>query len=347
MGRKLTDKKALLVLIDKLHAGMAAFVSIEVFSSRELRLKLPAYLLADPQVFCQRLAQHTGLNLDQIVLNVVVEPYVSQLNRAQDRRVKNVILIGSGKGGVGKSTVSVLLALALKRLGAKVGLMDGDIYGPSVPRMLGVSTSMQTDSGQFIPINCHGISAISIGWLVDPKEPTVWRGPILSRVLTQFFEQTRWPDLDYLLVDLPPGTGDTQLTIAQKVPVSGAVIVSTPQAIAMDDAIKAKHMFDKMGILNLGWVKNMAGFVCGECQSETEILKTDSQHSLLKIGCLGSIPMDSNICYAADSGQLHELDPAILSRYTDLAVEVQMSLLKQSSVSALCPWPKVEVQTRG
>lgn len=347
MGRKLIDKKALLVLIDKLHAGLGMFVSVEEFSNKELRLKLPAYLLANPQVFCQQLALHTGLSIDQIVLDVVVEPYLSQLNRAQNRQVKNIILIGSGKGGVGKSTVSVLLALALKRLGAKVGLLDADIYGPSVPRMFGVSTSIKTELSQFIPIDCHGISTISIGWLVDPKEPTIWRGPILSRVLTQFFEQTRWPDLDYLLVDLPPGTGDTQLTIAQKVPVSGAVIVSTPQAIAMDDAIKAKHMFDKMGILNLGWVKNMAGFICGKCQSETEILKTDSQHSLLEMSCLGSIPMDSNICYAADSGQLHELDSVILSRYTDLAVEMQMSLLNQSSVSALCPWPKVEVQTRG
>ena len=186
--------------------------------------------------------------------------------------VKNIIVVASGKGGVGKSTVSVNLALALAAEGAKVGILDADIYGPSQPRMLGISGKPESPDGKtIIPMQAHGLQAMSIGFLVDEETPMIWRGPMVTQAMMQLLNDSRWEQLDYLVVDLPPGTGDIQLTLSQKVPVAGAVIVTTPQDIALLDARKALKMFEKVEVPVLGVVENMATHVCSNCGHEEHI----------------------------------------------------------------------------
>ncbi|RYE75674.1 MAG: iron-sulfur cluster carrier protein ApbC, partial [Oxalobacteraceae bacterium] len=180
--------------------------------------------------------------------------------------VKNIIAVASGKGGVGKSTTAVNLALALAAEGAQVGILDADIYGPSQPMMMGITGRPETSDGKTMePMENHGLQVSSIGFMIDPDEPMVWRGPIVTQALQQLLEQTNWRDLDYLIVDMPPGTGDIQLTLSQKVPVTGAVIVTTPQDIALLDARKGLKMFEKVGIPILGIVENMSMHICSNC----------------------------------------------------------------------------------
>ncbi len=180
--------------------------------------------------------------------------------------VRNIIAVASGKGGVGKSTTAVNLALALSAEGARVGLLDADIYGPSQPMMMGVSGRPESHDGKTMePLENHGVQVASIGFMIDPDQPMVWRGPIVTQALQQLLEQTNWKDLDYLIVDMPPGTGDVQLTLSQKVPVTGAVIVTTPQDIALLDARKGLKMFEKVGIPILGIVENMSMHICSNC----------------------------------------------------------------------------------
>lgn len=180
--------------------------------------------------------------------------------------VKNIIAVASGKGGVGKSTTAVNLALALAAEGAAVGILDADIYGPSQPMMMGINARPETVDGKTMePLENHGLQVSSIGFMIDPDEPMVWRGPIVTQALQQLLEQTNWRDLDYLIVDMPPGTGDVQLTLSQKVPVTGAVIVTTPQDIALLDARKGLKMFEKVGIPILGIVENMSTHICSNC----------------------------------------------------------------------------------
>ena len=187
-------------------------------------------------------------------------------------RVKNVIAVGSGKGGVGKSTTAVNLALALHADGAKVGILDADVYGPSIPTMLGLSGKPDSPDNKSIePMRAFGIEAMSIGFLVDAETPMIWRGPMATSALTQLFTDTLWGDLDYLLIDLPPGTGDIQLTLAQKIPVAGALIVTTPQDIATLDAKKALKMFQKVEVPVLGIIENMALHVCSNCGHEEHL----------------------------------------------------------------------------
>jgi ATP-binding protein involved in chromosome partitioning len=185
--------------------------------------------------------------------------------------VRNIVLVGSGKGGVGKSTVAVNLACALEQLGARVGLMDADVYGPSVPKMLGVEDAQPTSTdGQHLePIEAAGLKVMSIGFLVEPDQAMIWRGPMLNQAVVQFLRDVRWGELDYLVVDLPPGTGDVQLTIAQQVRAAGAVLVSTPQDVALLDVVRAKGMMDRVQIPVLGLVENMSFFVCGHCGERT------------------------------------------------------------------------------
>ena len=186
--------------------------------------------------------------------------------------VKNIIAIGSGKGGVGKSTVAANLALALQAEGASVGILDGDIYGPSQPRMLGVSGKPESPDGKrIIPHRAHGLQMMSIGLLVEEDTPMIWRGPMATQALQQLLNESIWEDLDYLILDLPPGTGDIQLTLAQKIPVAGAIIVTTPQDISLLDARKALRMFEKVNIPVLGIVENMASHVCSKCGHEEAI----------------------------------------------------------------------------
>ena len=220
--------------------------------------------------------------------------------------VRNIIAVGSGKGGVGKSTTAVNLALALAAEGLAVGVLDADIYGPSVPMMLGLSGRPESPDGKTIePMRAHGVAAMSIGLLVDQDAPTIWRGPMATSALTQLLNDTRWGDLDVLVVDLPPGTGDIQLTMAQKIPVAGAVVVTTPQDVATLDAGKALKMFEKVSIPVLGLVENMAVHVCSACGHAEHLFgeggaaRMSARHG---VPVLGALPLEIGIREQGDAG---------------------------------------------
>jgi ATP-binding protein involved in chromosome partitioning len=221
--------------------------------------------------------------------------------------IKNIIAVASGKGGVGKSTTAVNLALALAAEGASVGMLDADIYGPSQPMMLGIAGRPESKDGKSIePMEGHGLQASSIGFMIDIDTPMVWRGPMVTQALEQLLKDTRWRELDYLVVDLPPGTGDIQLTLAQKVPVTGAVIVTTPQDIALIDARKGLKMFEKVGIPILGIVENMSFHVCPKCGHESHIFGAGGAQKMCQdygTELLGQLPLDEAIRVQADSGK--------------------------------------------
>ncbi|MCR6495828.1 iron-sulfur cluster carrier protein ApbC [Thermomonas sp. S9] len=220
--------------------------------------------------------------------------------------VRNIIAVGSGKGGVGKSTVAVNLALALAGEGLRVGVLDADIYGPSVPLMLGLSGRPESPDGKTIlPPRAHGVQAVSIGLLVDQDAPMIWRGPMVTQALTQLLQQTAWDDLDVLVVDLPPGTGDIQLTLAQKIPVAGAVIVTTPQEVATLDARRALMMFRKVGIAVLGLVENMAIHVCSQCGHAEHVFGAGGGERMAaqyEVPLLGALPLAAAIREQGDAG---------------------------------------------
>jgi len=220
--------------------------------------------------------------------------------------VKNVILVGAGKGGVGKSTVAINLAVALGKMGAKVGLLDADIYGPSVPLMAGVTDKPSSVDGKRIsPLGAHGLKVMSIGFLVEPDQALIWRGPMATGALIQLLRDVDWGELDYLVLDLPPGTGDIPLTLAQNVKAAGVVLVSTPQDVALADVIRAKLMFDKVSIPVLGLVENMSAFICPHCQTETAIFdKGGARTAAERMGVrfLGAVPIDLAIREGGDQG---------------------------------------------
>lgn len=220
--------------------------------------------------------------------------------------VRNIIAVGSGKGGVGKSTVAVNLALALAADGVRVGVLDADIYGPSVPLMLGLAGKPESPDGKTIlPPRAHGVQAVSIGLLVDQDAPMIWRGPMVTQALTQLLQQTAWDDVDVLVVDLPPGTGDIQLTLAQKIPVAGAVIVTTPQEVATLDARRALMMFRKVGIAVLGLVENMALHVCSQCGHAEHVFGAGGGERMAAqygVPLLGALPLDAAIREQGDAG---------------------------------------------
>jgi ATP-binding protein involved in chromosome partitioning len=248
--------------------------------------------------------------------------------------VKNIIAVASGKGGVGKSTTAVNLALALSAEGASVGLLDADIYGPSQPMMLGVKGRPETKDGKSMePMENHGVQVSSIGFLIDPDEPMVWRGPMVTQALQQLLEQTNWRDLDYLIVDMPPGTGDIQLTLSQKVPVTGAVIVTTPQDIALLDARKGLKMFEKVGIPILGIVENMSTHICSNCGHAEEIFGAGGGAKMCQdfnVEFLGALPLTMAIREQADSGKptvVADPDGPVAAIYKEIArkIAVQVS----------------------
>ena len=221
--------------------------------------------------------------------------------------VKNVVLVASGKGGVGKSTVAANLALALSGMGAQVGLMDGDIHGPSMPIMMGVQDQpiRPNEDRTFDPVLVHGIKLMSMGFFLPPDEAVIWRGPMMSSAITQFARDCRWGELDYLLMDLPPGTGDVQLTVSQKLAVAGAVVVSTPQDVALADVVRAQAMFDKVDVPIIGVIENMSYFLCDGCGKRHELFGSGgAEDTARRLGLpyLGSLPLDPQVRRTGDAG---------------------------------------------
>ncbi|MCC7257852.1 MAG: iron-sulfur cluster carrier protein ApbC [Gammaproteobacteria bacterium] len=251
--------------------------------------------------------------------------------------VRNIIAVASGKGGVGKSTTSANLALALAAEGARVGLLDADVYGPSQPTMLGISGRQpeSRDGKTFEPLVAHGIETMSVGFLVDDSQAMIWRGPMVTQVVTQLTFQTAWHDLDYLVVDLPPGTGDTQLTLSQKVPVAGVVIVTTPQQVAMQVARRGLKMFEKVDVPLLGIVENMSSFVCPKCSHEEPLFGAGGGADLAAecgIPLLGAIPLDRTIRAQTDAGRPPVVaDPqgVLAQRYRQVARRTAAALARR------------------
>lgn len=243
------------------------------------------------------LAAMQAENLDavELVLKSKVPIFKTQLLRIKINNVKNIIAVSSGKGGVGKTTSACHLAMQLSQAGFKVGLFDADIYGPNIPIMLDKQSSeaVATDNDQFVPIMKEGIATMSLAYLVDANKPMVWRGPILSKTLLQILMQTQWPTLDFLILDLPPGTGDTQLTLAQKIPLIGAVAITTPHPMAQSDALKGVKMFAKVDVPMLGYINNMALHICSECGHKTHAWSVGAQSVDLAITPLGDVPFDA------------------------------------------------------
>ncbi|MEO0317585.1 MAG: iron-sulfur cluster carrier protein ApbC [Pseudomonadota bacterium] len=276
------------------------------------------------------------------VANVSVTVQVKIVAHAVQRGVKlmtnvrNIIAVASGKGGVGKSTTAVNLALALSAEGARVGLLDADIYGPSQPMMMGVSGRPESQDGKTMePLENYGVQVASIGFMIDPDQPMVWRGPIVTQALQQLLEQTNWKDLDYLIVDMPPGTGDVQLTLSQKVPVTGAVIVTTPQDIALLDARKGLKMFEKVGIPILGIVENMSMHICSNCGHAEPIFGQGGGEKMCAdfgVDFLGALPLTMSIREQADSGRptvVADPDGQVAQIYKGIARKVAVKVAEK------------------
>ncbi|MFC3815712.1 iron-sulfur cluster carrier protein ApbC [Lysobacter sp. GCM10012299] len=281
-----------------------------------------------------------GFQLARLELHSRIVSHAVQPNVTPMPSVRNLIAIGSGKGGVGKSTTAVNLALALAAEGARVGVLDADIYGPSIPTMLGLSGRPDSPDGKSIePMRAHGVEAMSIGLLVEQDTPMIWRGPMATSALTQLLNETRWGELDYLIVDLPPGTGDIQLTLAQKIPVAGAVIVTTPQDVATLDARKALKMFEKVQVPVLGLVENMAVHVCSNCGHAEHVFgEGGGQRMAAQYGVplLGSLPLEIAIREQGDAGVpvvVAAPDSAAARAYRITARRIAVELAKRPQVA--------------
>ncbi len=281
--------------------------------------------------------EEQGVQLSSFELGTRIQPHAVQPKVFPLARVRNIIAIGSGKGGVGKSTTAVNLALALAGAGARVGVLDADVYGPSVPMMLGLSGRPDSPDGKSIePMRAHGIEAMSIGLLVDQDTPMIWRGPMATSALTQLLTETLWGELDYLFVDLPPGTGDIQLTLAQKIPVAGAVIVTTPQDIATLDARKALKMFEKLEIPVLGLIENMAVHVCAHCGHAEHLFGQGGGERMAAqygVPLLGSLPLQIDIREQGDVGV-----PVVAAAPQSTAAEAyRQAALRMAALLAMRP----------
>jgi ATP-binding protein involved in chromosome partitioning len=286
--------------------------------------------------------QHAGAG--KVTANVTMKIVAHTVQRGVKvlPNVKNIIAVSSGKGGVGKSTVAVNLALALAAEGARVGMLDADIYGPSQPTMLGITGKPESHDGKTMePLVNHGIQAMSIGFLVDTDQPMVWRGPMVTQALQQLLGQTNWKDVDYLVVDMPPGTGDIQLTLAQQVPVTGAIIVTTPQDIALIDAKKGLRMFEKVSVPILGLVENMAIHVCSQCGHAEHIFGEGGARRMAEeygVELLGSLPLDIRIREQTDAGcptVIAEPDGAIAAAYKAIARRVAVKIAEKAKDMSL------------
>ncbi|MGI9302980.1 MAG: iron-sulfur cluster carrier protein ApbC [Gammaproteobacteria bacterium] len=291
-----------------------------------------------------------GVTDARVDISWKIEAHSVQKSLKPMENIKNVIAVASGKGGVGKSTTAVNLALALSAEGAIVGVLDADIYGPSQPRMLGVSGQPQSTDGKSLePLMSYGVQAMSIGFLIDEETPMIWRGPMVTQALEQLLTDTRWRTLDYLVIDLPPGTGDIQLTLAQKIPVSGAIIVTTPQDIALLDARKGLKMFEKVEVPVLGIVENMSTHICSQCGHEEHIFGAGGAERMAResdIDVLGALPLDINIREQADSGKPTVVampDSRISETYRDIARRAAAKLAARGKDYS-AKFPKIVIQ---
>ena len=287
---------------------------------------------------------------DEIAINSKIVAHSVQQGVQLLPNVKNTIAVASGKGGVGKSTTSINLALALQAEGANVGILDADIYGPSQPRMLGITGKPDTTDGKTVePKVSYQLQSMSIGYLIDEETPMIWRGPMVTGALEQLLNDTNWTDLDYLIIDLPPGTGDIQLTLCQKIPVSGAVIVTTPQDIALMDAKKALKMFEKVNVPVLGVIENMSTHICSACGHEEHIFGEGGGEQMAtqyNVDLLGSLPLDINIRVGVDNGKptvALQPDSEITQRYREIARKTAAKLAL-SARDYSSKFPKIVVE---
>ena len=293
--------------------------------------------------------------VDNVSVNVVSRIVAHSVQRGVQLlpKVKNIVAVASGKGGVGKSTTAVNLALALAAEGASVGLLDADIYGPSVPMMMGIDGRPESEDGQTMqPLENYGVQVMSIGFLVAQDEAMIWRGPMATQALEQLLRQTNWRELDYLIVDMPPGTGDIQLTLSQRVPMTGAVVVTTPQDIALLDAKKGIKMFEKVGVPILGIVENMAVHVCSNCGHVEHIFGADGGRRMAedyKMDYLGALPLNMQIRLQADSGKptvVSDPDGDVAAIYKAVARKVALSIAaKNKDFSSKFPSIKISKDT--
>ncbi len=290
--------------------------------------------------------------IDEVVISIAskIKSHAVQQNLKPLEGIKNIIAIASGKGGVGKSTTAVNLALALQAEGATVGILDADIYGPSIPRMLGCQGQPESVDGKSLePMIGHGVQSMSIGYLVEEDTPMIWRGPMVTQALEQLLNDTNWKDVDYLVIDLPPGTGDTQLTLAQKIPVSGAVIITTPQDIALLDARKGLKMFEKVEVPVLGVVENMSIHICSECGHSEHIFGEGGGSRMAEesdVDLLGSLPLDIHIREQADSGNPTVAameDSQISDMYRDIARKTAAKLATKAKDHSAA-FPSIVIQ---
>jgi ATP-binding protein involved in chromosome partitioning len=267
--------------------------------------------------------------------------------RAPVPGIKNVIAVGAGKGGVGKTTVAVNLAVALAKCGSRVGILDGDIYGPNVPIMLGIQTQLGTDGEKIVPAEKYGVRIVSMGFLTTDDAPVIWRGPMLHGVIQQFFRDVRWGELDYLVVDMPPGTGDVALSLTQTVPVSGSIVVTTPQTVSIADSRRAVRMYQKLNVPTLGIIENMSYFVCPDCGRESDIFGRGGAEKLsaeLDVPFLGGIPLYEPIRRGGDAGvPIVESDPgspparAFLAAAEQAAARISIASYQQNKKIPLIP----------
>jgi ATP-binding protein involved in chromosome partitioning len=278
-----------------------------------------------------------GVDNVSVQIATKVIPHAVQRGVQLMPNVKNIVAIASGKGGVGKSTTAVNLALALAAEGASVGILDADIYGPSQPMMMGIEGRPESADGKTMePLSNYGVQVASIGFLIEPDNPMIWRGPMATQALEQLLRQTNWGDLDYLIVDMPPGTGDIQLTLSQRVPLTGAVIVTTPQDIALLDAKKGLKMFEKVGVPILGIVENMAVHVCEKCGHVEHIFGAEGGKKMAAeygVDYLGALPLNLSIRVQADSGKptvVSDPDGEIAAMYKSLARQMAVKIAQRA-----------------
>jgi ATP-binding protein involved in chromosome partitioning len=356
-------------LLDALRAVADPNTGTDYVSTRQIRnLKVDGGDVAfDVELGYPAKSQHAALRRSLIaaargvagVENVSVNLSTKIIAHAVQRgvqlmpNVKNIVAVASGKGGVGKSTTAVNLALALAAEGATVGILDADIYGPSQPMMMGIEGRPESEDGKTMePLKNYGVQVISIGFLIEPDNPMIWRGPMATQALEQLLRQTNWADLDYLIVDMPPGTGDIQLTLSQRVPLTGAVIVTTPQDIALLDAKKGIKMFEKVGVPILGIVENMAVHVCEKCGHVEHIFGADGGRKMAeeyKMDYLGALPLNLSIRVQADSGRptvVSDPDGEIAGLYKAVARQVAVKIaMRAKDFSAKFPTITVSKST--